>query len=324
MQMKKAINLQKFNEKRGITLIALVVTIIVLLILAGISISMLAGQNSILNRASEAKEEYSNSTEKEQIQLSYNSAITRKLGDSITAEELQNELNEVVGKENGTSKAEVTDKGNGVFNVKFVKTNHNYRVDNGDVTLLTGEDKSVVEPKNVADWEYEPNADGTLTITGYKGSDTDVVIPNYIGGVRVKRIQSKKFSIWSEDICDTSEYIYYMCARIYVQKTINRVTISYGIEIIEDCAFLGTVNMNNINIPSSVTKIGERAFWGCSSLTSITIPSSVTSMDNYIFLEIPSITVTVPYKSGENPPSGWKWGWNSTDSDCEIKIKYQQ
>ena len=44
------------RKNRGITLIALVVTIIVLLILAGISISMLTGQNGILNRASEAKE----------------------------------------------------------------------------------------------------------------------------------------------------------------------------------------------------------------------------------------------------------------------------
>ena len=44
------------RRERGITLIALVVTIIVLLILAGISISMLTGQNGILNRAQEAKE----------------------------------------------------------------------------------------------------------------------------------------------------------------------------------------------------------------------------------------------------------------------------
>ena len=39
------------KQKKGITMIALVITIIVLLILAGISISMLAGNNSILNRA---------------------------------------------------------------------------------------------------------------------------------------------------------------------------------------------------------------------------------------------------------------------------------
>ena len=44
----------KRNEM-GITLIALVVTVIVLIILAGISITMLTGQNGILNRAKEAK-----------------------------------------------------------------------------------------------------------------------------------------------------------------------------------------------------------------------------------------------------------------------------
>ena len=44
------------RRNKGITLIALVVTIIVLLILAGISIAMLTGQNGILNRAAEAKE----------------------------------------------------------------------------------------------------------------------------------------------------------------------------------------------------------------------------------------------------------------------------
>ena len=42
------------KNNKGITLIALVVTIIVLLILAGVSIAMLSGQNGILNRASES------------------------------------------------------------------------------------------------------------------------------------------------------------------------------------------------------------------------------------------------------------------------------
>ena len=42
------------KNNKGITLIALVVTIIVLLILAGVSIAMLSGQNGILNRASQA------------------------------------------------------------------------------------------------------------------------------------------------------------------------------------------------------------------------------------------------------------------------------
>lgn len=43
------------KEQKGITLIALVITIIVLLILAGVSIAMLTGENGILNKASTAK-----------------------------------------------------------------------------------------------------------------------------------------------------------------------------------------------------------------------------------------------------------------------------
>ena len=57
------------RKNNGITLIALVVSIIVLLILAGISISMLSGENGILNRATEAKRTYQISSEKEAISL---------------------------------------------------------------------------------------------------------------------------------------------------------------------------------------------------------------------------------------------------------------
>lgn len=42
-------------KNKGITLIALIITVIVILILAGISISMLAGDNAILQRTTEAK-----------------------------------------------------------------------------------------------------------------------------------------------------------------------------------------------------------------------------------------------------------------------------
>ena len=45
------------NTNKGITLIALVITIIVLLILAGVSISMLTGENGVLTKATESKEE---------------------------------------------------------------------------------------------------------------------------------------------------------------------------------------------------------------------------------------------------------------------------
>ena len=61
---------KKIIEKnRGITLIALVITIIVLLILAGVSIAMLTGDNGILTQANEAKVEMAIGTVKEQLKL---------------------------------------------------------------------------------------------------------------------------------------------------------------------------------------------------------------------------------------------------------------
>ena len=72
---KLNLNINKQNT-RGITLIALVITIIVLLILAGVSISMLTGSNGILTQASNAKQATEESTEKEKRQLSQVEAST--------------------------------------------------------------------------------------------------------------------------------------------------------------------------------------------------------------------------------------------------------
>ena len=66
--MKKLKEELKYGKK-GITLISLVVTIIVLLILAGITINMLFGENGLLNRATDATEEYSEAEAKEKVEL---------------------------------------------------------------------------------------------------------------------------------------------------------------------------------------------------------------------------------------------------------------
>ncbi len=58
----------KFRNKKGITLIALVVTIIILLILAGITLYALRG-NGILNRAKEAKQKTEQSQKEEESNL---------------------------------------------------------------------------------------------------------------------------------------------------------------------------------------------------------------------------------------------------------------
>lgn len=71
------------NKNKGITLIALVITVIVLLILAGVSIAMLTGENGILNQANNAKIEQCHGAVKEAINLKYSEwQIKLKIGDA--------------------------------------------------------------------------------------------------------------------------------------------------------------------------------------------------------------------------------------------------
>ena len=64
------------ERNKGITLIALVITIIVLLILAAVSIATLTGDNGILNQAQRAKEETKIATDEEQRKLAMAEAAT--------------------------------------------------------------------------------------------------------------------------------------------------------------------------------------------------------------------------------------------------------
>ena len=89
-------NKLKKNKANGITLIALVVTIIVLLLLAGISIQMLTGDNGILQRATDAKTKNDEAQIKERIQLAYTGALTGEKG-TLTQESLEAELTQEFG-----------------------------------------------------------------------------------------------------------------------------------------------------------------------------------------------------------------------------------
>ena len=59
----------KLVENKAITLIALIITIIILLVLASVSISVLLGDNGLLDRAVKAREESKKSQVKEEIEL---------------------------------------------------------------------------------------------------------------------------------------------------------------------------------------------------------------------------------------------------------------
>ena len=82
------------NQEKGITLIALVLTIIVLIILAAVSVATLTGDNGILTKAQEARETTKKAEIDEQLRLAQLSAKIKKSGGDITIGEYLQELTE--------------------------------------------------------------------------------------------------------------------------------------------------------------------------------------------------------------------------------------
>ena len=131
------------KNKKGITLIALVVTIVVLIILAGISIGVLGGEDGLIEQAKKAKEETEISEEKELLGRATVQAAGKDVYGNIEEEALQKELD----KEAGEGKAEVTDIGE-EFEVIFKEKDRYYIVDkDGNI----GNAQEIIDDKNPGD-----------------------------------------------------------------------------------------------------------------------------------------------------------------------------
>ena len=118
------------KKQKGITLIALVITIIVLIILASITIGAISGDNGILKNAGKAKEDTQTAEEKEAIEIAYYSVIADK---DVSSTDLQIELG------NNGFNTTVTDNEDGTLNIFFEDTKNNYKIEDGIVseTVLT-------------------------------------------------------------------------------------------------------------------------------------------------------------------------------------------
>jgi len=147
--MEKAIINPKEAQK-GITLIALVITIIVLLILAGVSIAMLTGQNGILTQAQNAKTTNESKSAEEKVKLAVMGA--RADDGTLTVGKLRTELANYGGTVEGDT-----------FPVTATVDGKSFTVDaNGNVTSAGSSDQ-------------KPTGQGTLgTVTGSETKNTTV------------------------------------------------------------------------------------------------------------------------------------------------------
>ena len=115
---------KKTKNNRGITLIALAVTILVLIILASISIKALTGDNGIIGQSKNAKDSAEIDSEKEVIETSVVQATGKDRYGNITKENMK----EYMDKNAGEGKTEVIDNGDTLV-VKFIESNRYYEID---------------------------------------------------------------------------------------------------------------------------------------------------------------------------------------------------
>ena len=105
------------KRNKGITLIALVVTIVVLLILAGVSIAMLTGNNGIIKQAQKSKDRSEQSRVEELVSVAIGSVISKYNGNisEITPKMIADQINEDEGRSDVYAENETTFPTNIIF-----------------------------------------------------------------------------------------------------------------------------------------------------------------------------------------------------------------
>ena len=128
------------------------------------------------------------------------------------------------------------------------------------------------EESIASDYEYVLLDDGTAEITGYKGSEADLIVPNTIDGYAVTKLGSKCFaglgSIKSitlpDSVTSIGEKAFDYC------RNLSSITLPEGLKSIGNTAF-GETGLRSITLPDSITELGEIPFLRCPFLEQVTV-----------------------------------------------------
>jgi uncharacterized protein YjdB len=211
MTERKEKHKKRFKE-RGITLIALVITIIVLLILAGVALAALTGDSGILSNAEKAKGKINYSNAKEQIELAAKGALISGYAQGngiITRENLKTELDNIVGEE---GKDYVLSKGEAPWTVTIdeyqVKVYSNGKIENEDQEEEDDQENQEEEENitiSVQDLTLKLGESGKLNVTitpsdnvqqaTYVSKDTTVVTVDENGNVTGNKVGTAKVEV---------------------------------------------------------------------------------------------------------------------------------
>ena len=267
--------MKKIKNTSGITLIALVVTIIVLLILAGISIQMLTGDNGILKNAEKATIMTELSQYKEELQIFKTSkAIDNDefYAGSLMAGKNSLSYNTQDTNEQGNIKTVIPE-----INDKYLDT---IEIIKGKLQINT-KDKNIVEIAKELDIEVNVYTiiDGELI-----SSNENLLLMDENGTLTLPETVSKIGEGAFSNVAGLKKIIIPGTVKTIAENafsnntTLESVVIQDGVEEIGDNAFFKCSNLKKVSMPNSVKKIGMNAFYYCSKLEEINLSTGITNL----------------------------------------------
>lgn len=139
------------------------------------------------------------------------------------------------------------------------------------------------------DWEFKL-LDNEVTITGYNGTEENVVIPSHIFNTPVTAVSGSNLFPTAVTLTfpdSVSTVCSYICNRVGTNNVLETVILPEGVRVIEANAFHNCESLKNIVLPNTLTNIKggyyEGAFQGCKSLESINFPENLVEIGRYAF-----------------------------------------
>lgn len=207
------------------------------------------------------------------------------------------------------------------------------------------DDFYLYNPSEIADWTHTTNA-GEITISGYTGADTDIVVPGVINGYPVTTIGdsafiSKNFTsvVISENITTIGLNSFQFCDLQTLVLPDSLTTMGGG--AFKDCANLTTVkfgdnllslpsyafencyDLTDISLPRKLESIGAHAFYACFSLHNIVIPDTVVSIGAAAFAYADLFTISLPQSVTQVGSSAFSYNDNLTSASIGCLVDFE-
>jgi hypothetical protein len=137
-------------------------------------------------------------------------------------------------------------------------------------------------------------SDDGHTLYLYKGSNKDVVVPNFYDGKVVTDIGG-----YIKEYPETSQYEIVSILQDSSDAVISSCAISEGITVINPYAFYNVRGFTTLSLPTTLKTLDEGAFWNCRELSGdLTIPGGVKTVGLGAFIDCNSLNGSLVLEEG--------------------------